>query len=132
VLFLLQAIHRFQRGQSSPGGQDCQLYTDGAIYYQQPSAPNRICTIEWYHQGFWPSSGNELSYQIKLYETSNAVQLVYQTGSPVSSDVFQVGINGSPNTDFANRTTTTNWSATTAGGITPQRVFSPTVFPASG
>ena len=118
----------------APGGQDCQLYSDGAIYYQTTgSAPNRVCTIEWYHQGFWPTSGNELSYQVKLYETTNAVQLVYQTGSHISSSVFQVGINGSPNTDFANRTTTTNWSATTAGGTNSATCsFTPTVFPASG
>lgn len=118
----------------APGGQDCQLYTDGAIYYQTTgSAPNRVCTIEWYHQGFWPTSGNELSYQIKLYETTNAVQLVYQTGSHISTSVFQVGINGSPNTDFANRTTTSNWSATTAGGTNAATCsFSPTVYPASG
>lgn len=118
----------------APGGQDCQLYSDGAIYYQTTgSAPNRVCTIEWYHQGFWPTSGNELSYQVKLYETTNAVQLVYGLGNHVTGSIFQVGINGSPNTDFANRTTTSNWAATTAGATNAATcTFSSSVYPAAG
>jgi hypothetical protein len=118
----------------APFAYDLQGDAAGSIYYQTTgSAPNRICTIEWYQWGFWPTTGNELSFQIKLYETTNAVQIIYQTGSHVSNTANQVGINGSPNTDFANRTTTSNWSATTAGGTNSATCsFTPSVFPPSG
>jgi len=117
-----------------PGSQDCQLNTDGAMYYATTGvSPNRICTIEWYHQGFWPTSGNEWSYEVKLFETTNAVQIIYNTGSHTSNQTVQEGMNSNPNTDFAGRTTTTNWAATTASGAnTATCTFSPTVFPAAG
>ena len=118
----------------APFAYDLQGAATGSIYYQTTGvAPNRVCTVEWYQWGFWPTSGNELSFEIKLFETTNAVQLVYQTGTRVSTNSLQVGINGNPNTDFNNRTTTTNWAATTAGGSNGATCsFSPTIFPASG
>lgn len=117
-----------------PGANDMQLYTDGAIYYQLTgSAPNRVLTIEWYHQGFYYTSGNELSYEIKLYETTNAIQFVYQTGTRTSTRELEVGINGSAVSDFSNRTTTSNWAATTPGATNAATcTFSPTIYPASG
>lgn len=118
----------------APGAYDMQLAADGGIYYQTTGvAPNRICTIEWYHQGFWPSTGNELSYQVKLFETTGAVQIIYQTGTHTSTNGLEVGMTGVSSADFVNRTTTTNWSATTAGGANSATcTFSPTVFPPAG
>ncbi len=118
----------------APFAYDLQMAATGAIYYETDgTAPNRVLTVEFYQAGFWPTTGNELSFEVKLFETTNAIQIVYQTGTHVSTSSLQVGINGSPNTDFNNRTETTSWATTTAGGTnTATCSFSPTDFPASG
>ncbi len=118
----------------APFAYDLQGAATGSIYYQTTgSAPNRVLTVEFYQWGFWPTTGAELSFEVKLFETTNAVQIVYQTGTHTSTNGVEVGINGSPATDFANRTTTTSWAATTAGATNAATCsFSPTIFPASG
>ncbi len=117
-----------------PFAYDLQGAATGSIYYTTTgSAPNRICTVEWYQWGFWPTTGNELSFQIKMFETTNAVQILYTTGSHTSTNSVEVGMNGSALTNFVNRTTTTNWASTTAGAVNSATCsFSPTIFPAAG
>jgi hypothetical protein len=118
----------------SPFAYDLYGTGAGGIYYQTTgTAPNRVCTIEWYQWGFYSSGGNELSFQIKLYEAgTNAVQIVYQLGNHINSRSLEVGITGATAADFLDRTTATNWAATTAGGSGATCSFSPTIFPASG
>ena len=110
--------------------------TGGAVVYEvSGSAPNRVLTIEY--PGFYPSYLSTTTYisaQIKLYETTNAVELVYGSSTRASSYTAQLGIRGSSAaTDFINRTTTTNWAATVAGATSSATMtLSSTVFPASG
>jgi hypothetical protein len=104
---------------------------DGIYYKTEGTAPNRILTVEWWQYGFWLNGFDEISFQIKLYETSNTVRFVYVTNDEYSIRTVQVGLRGNTNADFNNRQTTTNWSQTTAGtannstcsfqpGITPE------------
>jgi len=102
-------------------GRDLQGNATSEIRYETAgTAPNRVMTIQWKDAKRYGSSyaDENLNFQIKLYETSNKVEFVYGacTGSAYASPVHpQVGLRGLANTDFFNRTTTTNWSASTAG-----------------
>ncbi len=90
----------------------------GVVSQVTGTSPNRVLTIEWFNVCYYSSSSSgPLNFQIKLYETSNIIEFVYGSFSPsLSTSYFpQVGINGASTSDYNNRTTTSNWSATTAG-----------------
>jgi len=80
-------------------------------------APYRILVVEWkrYTRSV---AGDEFSFQIMLYETTNVVEFTYGkfTCSTGSSNA-EVGLRGMANTDFLNRTTSQPWSNTTAGAV---------------
>jgi hypothetical protein len=100
---------------NAPFAYDLMGSATGGMYYQTTgTAPNRVCTIEWYQWGFYASGGNELSFQIKLIETSNAVQFIYKPRTSSGRNI-QVGIRGASSADFANRTTDSSWLATNPG-----------------
>jgi len=85
------------------------------------TAPNRICVIEYINFQFqWSTAGTVGNGQIRLYETTNVVEMMYggtQTANG-TSNTNQVGIRGALATaaDFNNRTSTNDWNASTAGG----------------
>ncbi|MFY0482347.1 fibronectin type III domain-containing protein [Flavobacterium sp. PLA-1-15] len=101
------------------------------------TAPNRIYVCQWSSIDRWASSAWQVdaaNVQIRLYETTNVVQIIYgsNTGTATSSTV-QVGLRGSANSDFNNRTSSTNWTSTTAGGSNVAAVtYSSTVKPSTG
>ncbi|KLT67688.1 GEVED domain-containing protein, partial [Flavobacterium sp. ABG] len=83
------------------------------------TAPNRTFVVQWnntrrYDSG---SQNGDFNFQIRLNESTNTVQIVYGAcSSNYNADVpVQVGLRGTSNADFNNRTTTSNWSATTTG-----------------
>jgi len=52
---------------------------DGNLYYQQSgTAPNRVFTMEW-NKARWNNTGSRaiISFQVKLYESSNAIEYIY-------------------------------------------------------
>lgn len=83
-------------------------------------APNRVCVIQWagykYNNASDPSNYN---FQIRLYETSNTIELHYGTFTHTNNQnrTVQIGLRGEAQTDFINRrlTSASNWSNTTAG-----------------
>ncbi|MBW8524126.1 T9SS type A sorting domain-containing protein [Chryseobacterium chendengshani] len=82
------------------------------------SSPNRELVIEYKNIRNYNTSGIDLSFQIRLRETTNVINIVYgtMTYTSTTSDASQVGIKSSTTTGhFSNRTTTTNWNSTTAG-----------------
>jgi hypothetical protein len=114
--------------------------TFGIRYLTSGTAPNRTCTVQFTGFQRYTTTGffGELyNFQIKLNETTNTIQFVYNilgpglgTGSATAT-TFQVGIRGA--TAFNNRTTTTNWASTTAGTLNTSTVtLSSTVKPTSG
>lgn len=102
------------------------------------TAPNRTLVVQWTGWQRYTTSGafGELyNFQIRLNETTNTINVVYNIQGPTSATAttFQIGLRGSTNTDFNNRTTTTNWSSTTAGTLNSSTVtLSSTVKPSSG
>ena len=98
--------------------------TGSHLRYAGPSfgsMPNRSLVVQWTGFQRYTTTGGfgELyNFQIILTETSNTISNVYNILGPTSttSNTYQIGLRGSSSSDFNNRTTTTNWSATTAGG----------------
>lgn len=107
---------------STPAGPSIALFardgkTGGAVtYLVEGVAPNRVLTVQFPNYNvYWNSTANTLDMQVKLYETTNVVQIVYGASASVTSYTGQVGLGWTVATNFNNRTTTTNWAATTAG-----------------
>ncbi|MES2798779.1 MAG: T9SS type A sorting domain-containing protein [Bacteroidota bacterium] len=87
-------------------------------------APNRVCIIQWtgYKRFGTNGTGDNLNFQIRLYETSNVVEAVYGAwtfGTTVTTGAVgaQVGLGGSVNTDYNNRTSISDWNTAIAGTV---------------
>ncbi|MBK6373826.1 MAG: fibronectin type III domain-containing protein [Saprospiraceae bacterium] len=100
------------------------------------SAPNRKLVVQWTGFQRFTSTGafGELyNFQIVLNETSNNINTVCNIRTTATTTAYQIGLRGASNADFNNRTTTSDWSATTAGGANTATItLSNTVFPSSG
>jgi hypothetical protein len=118
-----------------PLNNDLQGNASGEIRYEvQGTTPNQVLIIQWKNFRYWGTTGDDYNFQIRLYETTNTVQFVYGAFiKNATSRTMQVGLRGSSNADFNNRTTTTDWSVTTAGALnTATCALTTTVYPASG
>ena len=100
--------------------------------------PNRIFTVQWSHYKRYGSNyaGDDFNFQIKLYETTQKIEFVYGPFTAVynaAPPTVQVGLRGASNADFNNRTTTTDWTATTAGATNAATMaLTDLVYPPSG
>ncbi len=123
----------------SPMARDMQNATGGEVRVETTGAsPNRITIIQWKNVKRYGSSYPDevLNFQVKLYETTNMVEFVYGPMTVTSTSTtanFQTGLRGSSNSDFNNRTTSTDWSATVAGTVnTAEMVLNSGVVPTNG
>ena len=79
------------------------------------TSPNRVFVAQWRCRPVWASSTTQvrrISFQIRLLEGSNDVQIVYGpngniVGTVNQSAARQVGLRGATNADFNNRTNST-------------------------
>ncbi|MFT6814456.1 MAG: hypothetical protein ACJAZ3_000344 [Sphingobacteriales bacterium] len=116
------------------------LYPGKLSYIVTGTVPNRILTIEWLHfatSGGDGEGGDDLNFQIKLYEGTNRIEIVYgtfyKTGTNTSTSYVQVGLRGNNIYDFNSRTTIDNWQANEAAEKSSYGMrFSKTIFPTSG
>lgn len=109
----------------APLWDDLQVYTGGAVTYTTTgTAPNRVFTVQWSTmEWYYSSSADVISFQVKLYETSNRIDFVYRQGAgAVSSGSASIGLSGgslgsflsldgtgtSPNASAITETTTLN------------------------
>jgi subtilisin-like proprotein convertase family protein len=108
----------------------------GGVFVQTVgSAPDRVCIVQYTNYRVqYDNTNNSVDFQIRLYESSNVIQIVYGASARANTYTGEIGIRGTNGAaDFSNRTTTTDWSSTTAGGASNATVtWSTTVFPASG
>lgn len=105
-------------GVISAFGRDISSFFDvsgasGVISYESlGSAPNREFVIQW--KNFRPNSATvttnvySFSFQMRLKESTNAVSVVYNsgsflTGSTAITGTVQIGLRGNTNADFNNR-----------------------------
>lgn len=93
----------------------------GYLYYQVTgSSPNKILTIEWYQsQWNYNTTNCNISFQVKLYETSNNIEFVYQqhTGA-VNSGSASIGIGGTSGNYWSLNGTGTSPSASSSSETT--------------
>ncbi len=118
-------------------GTDIQAQAASSLRIETTgTAPNRVCVIQWkaYKKYGTGGTGDNLNFQIKLYETLNKVAIAYGAFTVnATAEITQVGVRGPAVTDFANRTTTTDWQATSAGAANDAScTLTGTVLPANG
>lgn len=108
-------------GVISAFGRDLASSTSGnnIVYGTEGTAPNRTFVIQWINaQRYYSSIRNGFyNFQIRLSEETNVIQIKYGNCSTTYTTGLnvQVGLRGSSNIDFNNRSTTTDWTNTTAG-----------------
>lgn len=108
---------------SAVGGNLMGRNTSGSLgeirYETVGSAPNREFVIQYANFRRQASSytGDYMNFQIRIAETTNAINIVYNafTVASTTSSTVQVGLRGASNSDYNNRYTTSNWASTTAG-----------------
>lgn len=116
----------------------------GEIRYQTlGSSPNRIFVVQWKNFKTFNTSGASytgvINMQVRLLETSNAVEFVYNCSGAIVAASMQVGLRG-PNsvfpTNVINRsviTGTNTWATSTAGTSNASTCdIGSTILPASG
>jgi len=122
-------IAGFARDLQAQAGAELRLETIG-------TAPNRVCVVQWTNYKKFGTGGNgdNFNFQIRLNETSNAVEVVYGTmTNNATANTPQVGLGGSVAADFNNRTTPTDWLNSVAGLVnTATCNISTAIFPSSG
>jgi GEVED domain/Ig-like domain CHU_C associated len=98
--------------------------TRSIVYTTTGSAPNRIFIVQWTQTRRNARSG-QFDFQIRLNETTNRINIIYGSCAPTGNNAqalgVQVGLRGSANTDFNNRSLTTNgvlWDGNTTAGTT--------------
>jgi len=112
--------------------------TSELMSLMEGTAPNRIFTIQWSHYKRYGTTyvGDDFNFQIKLYETSDKVEFVYGVFTAIyyaTPPSMQVGLRGDSNADFNNRTTATDWTASTAGSSnTDAMTLTDLIYPPSG
>lgn len=114
------------------------LYGNNAgseLRYETSGTPgSQVFTLQWKDWGFWTTGNAEINFQLKLHEGSNVIEFAYSPGTiGTAFQTTQVGLTGTPVSDFNSRTTTTDWTATTASTVnTDQMNFNSGVFPPTG
>jgi hypothetical protein len=102
------------------------------------TAPNRTTVIQWTNFARYVSGGatdQNLNFQIRLNETANTVDIVYNVVSATNTSLSttQVGLRGTTTSVYNNRTSSTTWAATTAGASSSATVsLGSGVAPAAG
>lgn len=123
---------------STGTGRNVRAINAGNIRYETiGSAPNRKLVVQWskFSRYTTTAPSDLLNFQIILEETTNFVSVSYDIPYVYTTTNItpQVGLRGAANTDFNNRTTSTDWTATTAGTLNSSNcTLNSTVFPASG
>jgi uncharacterized repeat protein (TIGR01451 family) len=101
-------------------------------------APNRVLVIQWKDFRHYNVTSESFNYQIRLYETTNVVELVYGPFTKNATNrTDQVGLRGATNADFNNKKTTTattgSWNSPLAGTSNLDAMgLTTSLYPASG
>ncbi|MBI4916793.1 MAG: PKD domain-containing protein [Acidobacteria bacterium] len=116
--------------------------TSEIMSLMEGSAPNRVFTIQWKHYKRYSSGtaydADDFNFQVKLYESTNQLQVVYGTfaaATAATPPTVQVGLRGASNADFNNRMTdaTHFWADSLAGTAnTSAMALTDAILPASG
>lgn len=84
----------------APFYDDLNGISGTASYLVTGTAPNRVLTFQWLNWGFYTgnsaSTTVSLSFQVKLFETTNVIQFIYrpEAGAPGVTPTARIGIQG--------------------------------------
>lgn len=110
--------------------------TGNLQYLTTGSSPTRVLTVQWTSYRNFGGTGQNYNFQIKLYEGSNNVEMVYGAFTVPASITPQIGLRGSSNSDYNNRrnnTASPTPNNTLRGTANSNTVtFSSTQLPTSG
>ena len=121
-------------------GRDLQGQTGSELSYKLiGSSPTRTLVVQWLNYRRYNVTGENFNFQIRLNEADYTINFVYgtvtttNTSTTIANNPTQLGIRGATNADYINRTTSTSWSASTAGTLNTNTMrLTTTVGPASG
>jgi hypothetical protein len=120
----------------SPFGLRLQNAASGTPKISYNTNDGGEIVVQWQDVKRYTPTGDVASFQIRLNPANGMISIIYgsvTTSYASTSYPVQVGLRGTSNSDYNNRTTTTSWASTTAGtssGATCR--FNNTVYPASG
>lgn len=112
-------------GAVSALGGDLTSNSSTIVYGTTGSSPNRVFVVQWNNTRRYSAGiiNGDFNFQIRLYETTNVVEMRYGNCTPATNTNFnvQVGLRGATNGDFNNRLLQTNgldwYNNTTAGTL---------------
>lgn len=85
----------------APLWDDLETPTGNFTYTTTGVAPNRICTLEWLNAEWNYNSTSAISFQVKLHESSRAVEFVYrQQAGALNAPTASIGIGGATSGQF--------------------------------
>lgn len=120
----------------SPFGINLENAASGSPKVSYNTDAGGEIVIQWQDVKRSSTTGDQVSFQLRLDPSTDLIKFVYGNVSTTytgSSYALQVGLRGKSNSDYNNRTTTTDWSATTAGTNSSSTCrFNNTVYPATG
>jgi hypothetical protein len=108
--------------------------TGNLSYLTSGVTPNRVFTVQWTSYRYYGATGDNFNFQINLFESTNVIQIAYGAFTKnATSRTAQVGLRGSSNAVFNNRTSATSWTASASGTLNSSNMtLSTTVLPPSG
>ncbi len=118
--------------------RDMQSQVGGELRFELTgTTPNQVLVVQWTNYRKYLATGDSYNFQIRAYETSNNIEVVYGLmQNNATTGTVHCGLRANPNnpaSNFNSRTTTTSWSATTASAIaTNTMAISATIFPVNG
>lgn len=108
-------------------GKDMQGQVGSSLRFELTgTSPNQVLTVQWKNYRKYLQTGDVFNFQIKLYETTNVVEVVYGAFTcNATTGTYHVGLRGATAalaTNFASRTSTTSWTATTGSIVATDAV----------
>ena len=68
------------------------------------TSPNQVCVIQWAGYRKFGATGDVFDFQIRLYQTTNVVEVVYGSfTNGTTAGLAEVGLRGATNADYHNR-----------------------------
>lgn len=122
-------------GTSAGTGRNIRFHNGTIRYETIGTAPNRQLVVQWskFSRYATTAPSDFMNFQIILNETTNNINIVYDFPYVNTAGTHQVGLRGASSADFNNRSTTSDWGATTSGATNSASCsVSNTLFPASG
>jgi len=117
------------------GGDQQTNLTDSEIRYETlGTTPNQVLVIQWKNFRHYGATGDIYNYQIRLWESSNLVEVVYGPFTQNATNrTSQIGLRGASNADFNNRSGTGSWLSSVTGTInTASMALTSVYYPSSG